>query len=299
MPFSMDLNLALIFYELYACRSISKAAAKLGSSQPTVSRRLQELRLVFEDPLFISNGHELSPTNKAVTIYPEISKLIADANAIFHQAENSNVSKVVIACSDDFEYFIGPKIIEEFSKSLPDVLVIFHQVNTLLAEQIIIDRKADFCITAGGTHSNIVAREGFGTHKDVCLYQKPDGSSDNQLSLSQYLKMEHFSVHFGGSEGVSDEILRRNGFKRKLVGLTSHYCGIERYILGTGRVVLVPVYVAKLLCAQHPDLVYCDIPFNSVNDPVELSYRKDSLRSKFFKKCRDVLVKVMKSTDWN
>lgn len=294
----MDLNLLQVFIELYNFRSLSKAARKLDLSQPSVSRKLQILREHFSDPLFITDGHKLVPTVKAEKLYPDVAKAFNSFQSVLNQSVVRGPKKLTIACSDDFEFFVGPQIVQGFRKVFPEVLVIFRQTNTMLAEKTLQERKADFCITGGGTHSSQVAREGFGLHEDVCLYCGKDGLK-RPLSLEEYLEREHVAVHFGGAEGVSDEILRRGNRKRKLVAITTHYSGVERYILGTERIALVPLFFAKILVQTFPSLAYCRIPFNATQDPVELSYRKDLLKEPFYRDCRDVLSEILKTVDWN
>ena len=92
---------------------------------------------------------------------------------------------------------------------------------------------------------------------------------------------------------------RRKEKNRRLVAMTSHYSGLERYILGTKYVALVPLFFARILTQKFPELTYCEMPFKNVLDPVELSYRKDLLRNRFFKDCRQILVDTLSKIDWN
>lgn len=295
----MDLNLLNVFCEIYNRKSLLEAGKALGLSQPTMSRKIKQLRELFQDPLFISNGHRLEATGKAVSVYPEIKQAVECCNGIFTRENEPAFRKVIIAASDDFEYFVGPQLVKAFEERLPEVQIIFRQTNTMSAEKMLLRREIDFSLTGGGTHSNGVAREGFGLHKDVCLYCKEGRKGSPELSLAEYLERPHISVHFGGGEGVADEILRRKGLKRHLVAMTSHYCGIENYILGTKRVVLVPLFFAKVLCQKFPELMYCEMPFKNVLDSVELAYRKDLLKNSFFRDCRKVLADTLERIDWN
>lgn len=295
----MDLNLLKVFCEIYNTKSLTKAGKILGMSQPTISRKLQGLRELFKDSLFVSKEHQLEPTAKALGIFPEVKQAVEGCYLLFSRSNEPAFKKVIIACSDDFEYFVGPAIVGSFSEKMPEVQVIFHQTNTLGAERKLLQREADFCLTGGGTHSNLVAREGFGFHADVCLYCKEEGRKESKLSLQEYLLRPHISVHYGGGEGVSDEIIRRKEKNRRLVAMTSHYSGLERYILGTKYVALVPLFFARILTQKFPELTYCEMPFKNVLDPVELSYRKDLLRNRFFKDCRQILVDTLSKIDWN
>ncbi len=156
---------------------------------------------------------------------------------------NQPLKVMIIACSDDFEYFVGPAIVGSFSEKMPEVQVIFHQTNTLGAERKLLQREADFCLT-GVEHIVIWSQErGFGFHADVCLYCKEEGRKESKLSLQEYLLRPHISVRTmeAGREFLMKLFVEKEK-NRRLVAMTSHYSGLERYILGTKYVALVPLF---------------------------------------------------------
>lgn len=62
---AMDLNLLRVFDAIYAARSISKAAERLGLSQPACSQALSRLRIELRDPLFERTAGGVKPTERA------------------------------------------------------------------------------------------------------------------------------------------------------------------------------------------------------------------------------------------
>jgi len=69
----LDLNLLLVFNAIYTERSISKAAVKLGITQPAVSNALRRLRAFTGDTLFYKSGSGVAPTRAAATLAIPIS----------------------------------------------------------------------------------------------------------------------------------------------------------------------------------------------------------------------------------
>jgi DNA-binding transcriptional LysR family regulator len=57
-----DLNLVTVFEAVWRHRQISRAAAELNSSQPTVSNALRRLREIMDDRLFVRSGQMMMPT---------------------------------------------------------------------------------------------------------------------------------------------------------------------------------------------------------------------------------------------
>jgi DNA-binding transcriptional LysR family regulator len=62
---NVDLNLLVIFEAVYATSNISRAAERLGMSQPAVSNALGRLRELIDDPLFVRAHGGVQPTIKA------------------------------------------------------------------------------------------------------------------------------------------------------------------------------------------------------------------------------------------
>lgn len=58
----LDLNLLLTLRALLAEKHVSRAAAELGTTQPTVSRGLAQLRIAFGDPLLLRTGRGMALT---------------------------------------------------------------------------------------------------------------------------------------------------------------------------------------------------------------------------------------------
>jgi DNA-binding transcriptional LysR family regulator len=61
----LDLKLLQTFNAVHAEGSVSRAAERLGLSQPTVSHGLKRLRLLYKDPLFVRTQGGMAPTAKA------------------------------------------------------------------------------------------------------------------------------------------------------------------------------------------------------------------------------------------
>jgi DNA-binding transcriptional LysR family regulator len=62
---TVDLNLLRTFHAVHATRNVSRAADRLGLSQPTVSHALRRLRELYKDPLFVRTQGGMAPTAKA------------------------------------------------------------------------------------------------------------------------------------------------------------------------------------------------------------------------------------------
>ena len=74
---SLDLNLLLVFDALATERSVTRAAAKVGLSQPALSNALARLRALFRDPLFERSAGQMQPTPRARQLLVPFSEAIS------------------------------------------------------------------------------------------------------------------------------------------------------------------------------------------------------------------------------
>jgi DNA-binding transcriptional LysR family regulator len=78
----IDLNLLVVFDALLDERNVTRAAARLGYTQPTISGMLARLRDLFGDPLFVRAQRGLVPTPRALALAVPLKRLIADSRRL-------------------------------------------------------------------------------------------------------------------------------------------------------------------------------------------------------------------------
>ena len=78
----VDLNLLVALDALLAERSVTRAAERVGLSQPGMSNTLARLRKLFGDPLLVREGLTLVPTPRAESL----RQPVADALSLIQHA---------------------------------------------------------------------------------------------------------------------------------------------------------------------------------------------------------------------
>ena len=111
----VDLNLLVALDALLAERSVTRAASRLGLSQPGMSNTLARLRKLFGDPLLVREGLTLVPTPRAESL----RQPVADAlSLIQHALDNrpgfdpaTDHATFTVSCSDySLLMLIGPLV---------------------------------------------------------------------------------------------------------------------------------------------------------------------------------------------
>lgn len=68
----LDLNLLVVFDALMTDRNVTRAAARIGLSQPAMSNALSRLRAFFKDELFVRGPDGMRPTPRAMDLAPAV-----------------------------------------------------------------------------------------------------------------------------------------------------------------------------------------------------------------------------------
>ncbi|WP_431970927.1 LysR family transcriptional regulator [Nocardia sp. bgisy134] len=79
---ALDLNLLVALDALLDTNSVTKAAERLGTSTPAMSRTLARLRRTLDDPLLVRAGRNLVPTPRALELRYEVSALVERGRAL-------------------------------------------------------------------------------------------------------------------------------------------------------------------------------------------------------------------------
>ena len=83
----IDLNLLVVLDALLDERNVTRAAARLGYTQPTISGMLARLRDLFGDPLFVRAQRGMLPTPRAQALAVPLKQLLADSRRLVVREE--------------------------------------------------------------------------------------------------------------------------------------------------------------------------------------------------------------------
>src|SRR4051812_23778926 len=80
---SLDLNLLTALDALLMEASVSRAAMRIGLSQPAASHALQRLRDLIGDPLLVRNGARMELTPRAIALRAPLAQALDQIRGLF------------------------------------------------------------------------------------------------------------------------------------------------------------------------------------------------------------------------
>jgi DNA-binding transcriptional LysR family regulator len=300
---NLNLNLLPIAVALYDELSVSRAAKRLGMSQPGVSRALGQLREAFDDPLFVRRPTGISPTPRAHALVravrPHLQHLQDDL--VKDEAFDPAVSTrpVTLAISDVAELAFFPAVIDKFRKLLPKCSVRTTSLSgTALANGLetgAVDVAAGYfpSLSVRSFRQRRVSKHGF-----ACLLRAGHPLWKRRLPVSAYLAAEHIVInHEGRSLELLERFIERRRMRRKVVVVTSHVLSVPFIVMESDLMATLPYAVVTRFASLTPAVVAALPPFDITYD-LKLHWHRRFDNDPRNTWMRDQLYTVLKEHQW-
>ncbi len=248
----LDLNLLVVFNELLTERRVSKAADKLGVSQPAVSNSLAKLRRLFDDELFHRTPKGMEPTPYAEQLAESVGCALAMIHSGINQRTEFEPSSTergfTIGVTDIGEIYFMPPLIERLRGEAPRVTLSTVRNTATTLRDDLESGKVDLAI---GLLPHLKA--GFFQRRlflqcYVCLMRRGHRLDKKKLSLAEFSGAEHLVVVSAGTgHGKVDELLQRSGVERKVRLTVPHYVSVGHILQASELIATVPDRLADRL----------------------------------------------------
>lgn len=261
VPDKLDLGMVSTLKALFDTGQVSRAAAVLHVTQPSVSQTLRRLRDYFGDPLFVRSGNTLRPTPRAIELQPAIDRISRELQLISQRPQSfdprTSAREFVVSMTDIAELLGLSRAIAAFTAQAPhcsirSVRAKSEQVSTLLEEG-----QVDL---AFGTYSSIDAslrQTKLGDYDLVCC---TTASQVAGLTVDNYLAGKHVVVpRFGEPDDYAAGPLKRLGMARQVVLRLPNHVAALAAVTEAGLIATMPRHVAQGL-AKYFDIRIHDTP---------------------------------------
>ncbi|GGY44784.1 LysR family transcriptional regulator [Parvularcula lutaonensis] len=230
----LDLNLIVTLHWLLTEQSVTRAAARLDVSQPTVSHALGRLRDLLGDPLLIKSGRTMLATKKAEALQPRVAEIVDRMRDLLLEEESfdpaNQSGRFRIAVIDS----VGAVVIRAWQKAVqPDApnleLDILQpavpQAQDLIAgkiDAIILPEPKMLQLPPGVNVDEFVQRPIFEEHYVTAV--RRDHPLANGMDIESYVKADHILINPEGLDvGAVDQVLHAAGMKRRIAFRTETF----------------------------------------------------------------------------
>lgn len=257
---TIDLNLLLVFEALMSERNVTRAAKRLGLSQPALSNALTRLRRTFDDPLFLRTPSGMTPTALAQSLSDPVSAALAQLRAAleekreFDPAASDRVFHVL--ANDYAEILLLPKLVQTLQQSASRIRLRFHRPRNLFEPPSVSALKDSLDLALGFyadalTLDASIRSEKLWEERNVCLARQGHAAVRGKITLRQYAEAGHVAVFYKDEgAGVIDSLLAQKGYARNTVLQVPHFASVPFALAGNDLIATVPERLAQTFQKQ-------------------------------------------------
>jgi DNA-binding transcriptional LysR family regulator len=249
----IDLNLLVVFHQMFQARHVSTVAKRLGVSQPTVSNALARLRRTFGDELFVRTAQGMQPTPYAQQISEPIAYALASVTQALNQEERfdpaSSERRFVIAMTDVGEVHFMPALVERCGRIAPHVGISSVRASAVDWQQEMETGQIDLAIGAFADVAQSLYHRRLFSQNYVTMFRKGHRFGERKVDLKEFLGAQHLFVT--SRESPYDQInarLEKAGIARSVHFQVPHFTAVPYIISATDMVVTVPSKLAEQAC---------------------------------------------------
>lgn len=260
-----DLNLLRALEAILAEHSVTKAAARLGLSQPAMSASLAKLRRHFGDELLTRVGNNYEPTPLArELVEPTVTALRAasrvfDRDSVFEPGAVSRDFSVVM--SDYSTAVLGPPVTRMLNERAPGCRLYIHTLGPEIVDNAPESmRTHDLLVMPHGFLTDMSNRDIYEDDWAVIVSADNDAVGD-QLTVEDLTEMPWvLTYHQQTAFTTAAQQLRMRGIEPRVEIVTENYLTLGALIEGSGRVALVQERLAHHL-TRNASLRVTPCPF--------------------------------------
>lgn len=252
----LDLNLLRALDALLEERSVTRAARRLGLSQPAVSNALSRLRDALGDPILVRSGSRMVTTPRAAEIQPMLREALLSLGRAIEPAAPfdpaSSRDRFTLAATDYIEMVLLPAITARASAAAPGVTLDVRPIGESSPLDAVSAGSLDgaigvFFTLPPGFHKKTLVKE-----RLVCIARKGHPAIGKKaLSIEAFAALPHVLVtpRRTGPTAV-DTSLAERGLTRHVALYVSHFLVAPLVVARTDLIATLPERAAKLLAGQ-------------------------------------------------
>ncbi|MCB5203506.1 LysR family transcriptional regulator [Neorhizobium sp. T786] len=252
---SIDLNLLVILDALLDEAHVSRAASRLGLSQPAASAALQRCRHLFQDDLLERGRGTMRLTPKAVSLRVSLKSLLANVTDLIDPPDVSLADirqSLRISMADYPALFVIGPLLENLQDTAPGIdLVIQPWHGADAAKAALVDGTTDIAISVFPDTDDDIQREELLTEHYVVAMREGHPIVD-KFNLESWLGFPHILVSGRGDQrSPVDAQLAKLGHSRRIGLVVPNFQMLPNLLRMSDMVAMLPSRVVPASGELH------------------------------------------------
>lgn len=242
----IDLNLLQALEALLAERNVTRAAKRLGLSQPALSAQLARLRTLFSDALLVPGRRGMTPTARALELQEPLREALDRLRHVVTDNRAFDPSKarltVRIAASDYAQVAVLLDFALTLRRSAPSVRMAIRNLDVPALEAQMERGDVDIALLTPELAPGPLWRMPLFDERYVAVVRRDHPAVRKRLTLEQFVRLEHVIVSplGGGFTTPLDAALSMRAKKRDVVLSAASFLFVLETIERSNMLALVP-----------------------------------------------------------
>ena len=271
-----DLNLMPIFIALMEERSVTRAAERVGMTQPALSNALARLRTTLQDQLFIRERYGIQPTPIALELAPVIAEALARLDdAVLGQQEFDPATAervLTIAPNGYVEFVLVPAIVARLQEVAPGIRLRLTPYGNDLAETGVISGTTAMVLgRIVDPPDNLVVQHVM-DERLACIVRTDHPDIGDELTHAQFERLKHVNVVPPGRMRAGlFQALAQQHLKREVAISVTNFFAVAEMVAVTDYCATLPWLICRRLM-HDPRLKVLAAPVDLGTFPVEIAW---------------------------
>jgi len=271
-----DLNLLPIFVALMEERSVTRAAERVGMTQPALSNALARLRTMLQDQLFVRERYGIQPTPIALELAPMIAEALAKLDDAVLGQQDFDPAKaerlLTIAPNGYVEFVLVPAIVARLQQVAPGIkLSLTPYGNDLVETGVISGLTALVLGRIVDPPDNLVVQhlmdEGL-----ACVVRADHPDIGDTISRDQFERLKHVNVVPPGRMRAGlFQALAQQRVRREVAVSVTNFFAVAEMVAVTDHIATLPNLICRRL-THDPRLKVLPAPVDLGTFPVEMAW---------------------------
>lgn len=296
----LDLNLLLVFNAIYVERSISKAARKLGMSQPAVSNALRRLRQFTGDTLFYKAGTGVSPTRAAMTLSVPISHALDTVERglssvrSFDPATSARTFRIGV--NDLIHDVLVPALVGLTRRESPNIMLEFVLQDSERSAELVKGGEVDLALLPHFAVSEDLASQKVWDERFVVIMSRTHPYAKRERLTKDDLRELNFvaTTHVKRLRSYIDDVFRSHGIDRKVACAVADTHNVYPLVSVSDLVAVAGLIFVERFNTDG-SLVIFDTPVPLPKIDVHIAWTKEADADEGHKWIRDHVIAILTS----
>ena len=250
---SLDLNLLVALDALLREASVSRAAMRIGLSQPAASHALARLRDLIGDPLLVRSGARMELTLRAQAMRAPLAQALDQVRGLFIPDDfdaGSSERQFRLMMPDLAVELLMPPLMEKVTQIAPNVTIDVVPWRSSAIFTAEFARTIDLVISIGDSFKGF-HRQLLYTDSDALAVRRGHPVGARLKRREAFLDAQHVAVVIRGqSEDLIDAWLRTKGIERRIALVVPGYLEALHVAARTDLAAFVPRRLIAALAKQ-------------------------------------------------